>query len=239
MSGNFDPAVLNGQDAQANANYPSVTRASIWNKTLWDDVLRALAGKTVTKTATYTATVQDDLILVDATSGAVTINLPTAVQSGTNKNPLRFIVKKTDSSANAVTIDGSGSQTIDGALTLVLAAQWDVVVLGSDGANWFVLANFSKVRMVPIVSKTTTYTATLNDEVILADTSGGAWTLSLPAAAAATGKVYTVKKTSSDANLVTIDPSGSETIDGSTTKTLLTQYSSISIISNGTNWSML
>ena len=35
---------------------------------------------------------------------------------------------------------------------------------------------------------------------------------------------------------VTIDPSGSETVNGSSTKTLTSQYETVTIISDGSNW---
>lgn len=86
--------------------------------------------------------------------------------------------------------------------------------------------------------KTTTYTATVNDDVILVQTSS-AWTLSLFPAAGNSGKKITIKKTSSDFNALTIDANASETIDGSTTTTVNTQYEAIKIICDGTNWHIL
>lgn len=49
-------------------------------------------------------------------------------------------------------------------------------------------------------------------------------------------KILNIKKIDSSANTVTIDPDGSATIDGSATKTLTTQYESIMIQWDGTNW---
>ena len=51
----------------------------------------------------------------------------------------RYTVKKTDSSANAVTIDGNGAETIDGATTQALAAQYDALEVVTDGVEWFVV----------------------------------------------------------------------------------------------------
>lgn len=88
-----------------------------------------------------------------------------------------------------------------------------------------------------IVSKTTTYTATATDAVILVDGSAGSWTLSLPTAVGISGKQYIIKRTDLTLDyLVTIDPNSTETIDGSATKTLATQHESYRIISDGTNW---
>lgn len=87
-----------------------------------------------------------------------------------------------------------------------------------------------------IASKTTTYTATGLDSTILASTSGGAWTLSLPAAASYTGKIYRIVQTASTANALTIDPNSTETICGQTTIKLVGQNDAVDIVSDGTNW---
>ena len=49
-----------------------------------------------------------------------------------------ILVKKVDASGNAVTIDGAGSDTIDGALTIALSTQYEAVELWCDGTNWWV-----------------------------------------------------------------------------------------------------
>ncbi|MFE2140199.1 hypothetical protein ACFXA3_00265 [Streptomyces sp. NPDC059456] len=88
-----------------------------------------------TKTSNYTATSFDEHILADATSGAITITLPTAVG---RTDPIT--VKKIDSSVNAVTIDGAGSETIDGQLTRRLDNQWDYATLVPSGSGWYIKA---------------------------------------------------------------------------------------------------
>ncbi|MDB4442331.1 hypothetical protein N9219_02810 [bacterium] len=75
----------------------------------------------------------DHTNLCDCTSNAITVNLP-AASAGQ-----RFEIKKIDATANAVTIDGNGSETIDGALTKVITAQYESVTLVSDGTNWFIV----------------------------------------------------------------------------------------------------
>ena len=87
-----------------------------------------------TKTANYTATVNDGVILVDTSSGAVTITLPTAV-GNTGK---RFTIKVIDAT-NTTTVDGDGTETIDGATTQSLSTLWKVIRIISDGANWLII----------------------------------------------------------------------------------------------------
>lgn len=89
-----------------------------------------------------------------------------------------------------------------------------------------------------VVSKTTTYTATTSDDVILA--SGSAFTITLYAASGNSGKVLRVKKTDSSlSNIITLDGNASETIDGALTTTLNTQYEEVTIICDGSNWHIL
>ena len=98
--------------------------------------------KIVSKTTTYTATVDDYTILGDATGAAFTITLPTAAAAynSTAGSGLVLCFVKTDSSINAVTVDGNGSETINGATTQVLALQWDHIMIQSNGTSWFIIA---------------------------------------------------------------------------------------------------
>lgn len=91
----------------------------------------------VSAATTYTVLTDDSyLILCDATAGAFDVDLPAAASS-TN---VRVTVKKIDASANAVTVDGNGAETIDGAATYSLAAQWDSVTITCNGTAWYVEA---------------------------------------------------------------------------------------------------
>jgi hypothetical protein len=89
------------------------------------------------RTAAYTITDQDDVILGNASGGAFNVTLPSAI----GRQGRIFTVKKTDSSGNAVTISTTGGQTIDGAASVSLGAQFSSRMLMSDGANWLVLAS--------------------------------------------------------------------------------------------------
>lgn len=94
-------------------------------------VLGAVAS--VSTNTTLNAT--NAIVLVDATSGAITITLPTAASA----NGRHYTIKKIDSSSNAVTVDGDGAETIDGATTVSLAAQYDAVEVVSNGTAWFIV----------------------------------------------------------------------------------------------------
>jgi hypothetical protein len=89
---------------------------------------------TVTDTA-YTVEGKKYILVDDDTAaGAVTITLPPAIDSTD-----RIIVVKKIGSTGAVTVDGNASETIDGATTQVISAQYDAMQVVSDGANWFII----------------------------------------------------------------------------------------------------
>ena len=97
------------------------------------------SGAVDVKTGAYTVTIDDatKIIAVDASSGAVTITLLAAATAG---DGFEITVKKTDSSVNAVTVDGNAAETIDGIATFVLPNGDNSVKLRSDGSNWLVAA---------------------------------------------------------------------------------------------------
>lgn len=74
-------------------------------------------------------------VLIDATAAARTVTLPTAASA---KHRV-YTVKKIDASANTVTIDPAGAETIDGVATQVLTTQWQAFKIQSDGTAWFIV----------------------------------------------------------------------------------------------------
>ena len=86
--------------------------------------------------ATTTLTQNDYTAIFDATTGNLIANLPSSVAS-----PGRvYIIKKGDATANTVTIDAFGADTIDGAGTLVLTAANQRSKIQSDGNGvWHVI----------------------------------------------------------------------------------------------------
>lgn len=91
----------------------------------------------VTKSANYTATVDDRVIVASSAGGVFTITLPAA--SGAEGMVLTVI--KADGGVNAVTLDGDGAETIDGGATDArIDAQYDTITLYCDGTEWFIIA---------------------------------------------------------------------------------------------------
>lgn len=77
-----------------------------------------------------------------------------------------------------------------------------------------------------------TDTAAATDFLI--DCTSGTFTVNLPTAVGISGRAYCIKNSGN--GVITVDPSGAQTIDGSTTYLINTQYDSIQIVSNGANW---
>lgn len=120
---------------------PETANRKDWPRLVSNGVASLQNGKqdadigTRTVTAAVTASVGEGLILGDATSAAFTVTLPAASDARGRK----VTVKKIDASANVVTIDGDGAETIDGAATQSLSAQYASFTLVSDGTEWWIV----------------------------------------------------------------------------------------------------
>lgn len=83
--------------------------------------------------SSFTLTLDDGMLLVDATSGAATVTLPDVRRAAGRT----FFTKKADVSANAVTV--SSADLIDGASTYALTVQFQSVTVLSDGTTWWIV----------------------------------------------------------------------------------------------------
>jgi hypothetical protein len=101
------------------------------------DVQGSLGFETTSITGTTTLNQTHNVVLASDATGSFSITLPAAA-SNTGKT---YYIKKTNSSANTITIDGNASETIDGATTLVLYVQYDAVRIVCDGSNWHVISD--------------------------------------------------------------------------------------------------
>lgn len=148
-----------------------------------------------------------------------------------------------------------GSTTVKGAVELATSGEnaANVVVQGNDsrlsdsrtptahatshkldGSDPLVLkalqTGYLSVSTTPVTLSATT------DQMVKVDASGGARTVNLPAASGLSGLFYTIIKSDSSANNVTIDGNASETINGATTYLLTSQYQSVVLRCDGSNW---
>lgn len=104
------------------------------NSTLF--VRGSLATSIVTRAAGATLAATDLSTMCNNTTGAVTMNLPTAA----GITGRIYILKKTSAAGNNVTVAGyNGTETIDGATTYTITSQYSYLMIQSDGANWYIL----------------------------------------------------------------------------------------------------
>lgn len=82
--------------------------------------------------ANTTLNTNDNIVLVDSTVAAITITLPIALES----EQKTIIIKKIDSSVNAVTVAAQGTSTIDGVASRSISAQYGTLRLTAFAGNW-------------------------------------------------------------------------------------------------------
>lgn len=114
------------------------------------------------------------------------------------------------------------------AIVLADQSQFNVTLQGGATAFLTLQASISSVSNNFTIGSTST--------VVMANCSS-ACTITLPTAVGITGRVLTVKRTSTAA--VTIATTSAQTIDGAATQVLVQQYTSVDMISDGANWSLL
>jgi hypothetical protein len=89
------------------------------------------------------------------------------------------------------------------------------------------------------VPKTGNYTVLVSENATVfgVDATGGAITITLPAASAAgSGFGITVARRNAGANLVTVVPNGTDTIIGQASYPLNPQWTSVTLMSTGSEW---
>jgi hypothetical protein len=85
--------------------------------------------------STTTMTATDYSLYANASSGAITVNLPSATTC-----PRRiYVIKKIDFSANLVTIAANGFDLIDGASTFPMSVQYQTTTVQSVGNAWWII----------------------------------------------------------------------------------------------------
>jgi hypothetical protein len=126
-----------GISASANDFYGSLVTVPYYDASSGQFFIDWPADRRRSVSSAYTATLFDHFIEVDATSAGVTVTLPTTANNrALNKT---YVLKKIDSSANAVTIDGNGAETIDGAATQSLTTQYQVLRIVGTTSGWSVI----------------------------------------------------------------------------------------------------
>ncbi|HSX05664.1 MAG TPA: hypothetical protein VLF69_04305 [Candidatus Saccharimonadales bacterium] len=174
---------------------------------------------------------------ISGLGGAATLNVGTTngtVAAGDDSRITGAVQKST------FTTKGDILVTTGASTPARLGVGSDTQVLTADssqtsGVKW---AAVSAVNSHSIVTKSTAYSATTSDEVILVNAASAGVTITLPTAVGNTN-LYRIKKIDSSTNFVTIATSSAQTIDGGATAVVKVQYVSVSLVSDGSNWSII
>lgn len=126
----------------------------------------------------------------------------------------------------------SGSTTLS---KLAIGTAGQVLKVASSLPSWG-----SAGSLAISASKTANYTlVAATDDTVRGDSSGGTFTFTLPTAVGNDGKVFRLIKTDSSFTVISIATTSSQTINGSTTDKLATQYETLAVQSDGANWLVL
>lgn len=124
--------VLMGVDLEAAAAVITAAKFNVGQR----DEMKPRRNNVAIKLVDFTIVARDNILECDASSGAITATLPPAADALGQQ----YTIVKVDSGSNFVTVDGSGTETISGSLTLDIEAQWGSVVVYSNGTNWRVIS---------------------------------------------------------------------------------------------------
>jgi len=103
--------------------------------------------------------------------------------------------------------------------------------LGTTTRRWKDVNTYAVLE--PVVTKTTNYTATLTDSIILVN--GTTLTMTLPTAVGNTSKTFTFEEIANSTGTIT-NSNGSQNINGSLSYSLSAQYKNVKVVSDGTQW---
>lgn len=231
--GNVD----NTSDATKNAASASLTNKSIDATTntitnISNTEIKAAAAIALNKLAATTVS----RALVSDASGFVSPATTTATEIGfvngvTSSIQTQLGTKVTNPMTTGGDIICGGASGVPTRLANGSANQVLTSAGGTSAPTW---AN--AVANLAVTAKTSNYTLLTSDDVVTGDSSGGAFTLTLPTAVGNTGKVFTLKKIDTSFLQITVATTSSQTIDGVTTTTLATRYETLVLISDGANW---
>ncbi len=171
--------------------------------------------------------------IVDATAGAITIELPLAA----NAVGVEMVIKKKDNTENIVTVSETGAGAGPDGSDLQLGGEGDYMTVLSNGAQWFIISSNRMAGNTRFIDSSGTVDIDMSVDTYLLSSFGGVMTSRLPPAnaAEAIGRTITLKKTDSSANAITVTEQGGNGPDQSS-YSLPGQYDAVTVVSDGGKW---
>lgn len=126
-TGTLSPGLIGGSNVSVTGTWPNQTIS-------FSGVFSGASTQFVAQTGAVTLSPTNTKATVNATSGAQTTTLPTAV-GDTNL----YCVTKTDTSTNTVTVNTTSAQTISGQASWVIQFQYNTMCMSSDNSNWWII----------------------------------------------------------------------------------------------------
>jgi len=226
---------LSGGEYDAyNAGFPNKNTMRKTGVTDLNVTLMRFDTEFIDMAGTTTLDLSHSIHLVDATNGAITIELPDAADAV----GVTMTVKKKDGTGNIVTVTevSGGTGGPDGS-DFPLGGANDFVTMLSNGAGWFVIASNRMAGNTRFIDSSGIVDIDMAVDTYLLSSFGGAMTARLPPAnaAEAIGRTVTLKKTDVSANVITVTEQGGSGPDQSS-QPLSSQYSALTVVSNGGQW---
>lgn len=168
------------------------------------------------------------------TSNATLILIKGTLIAGSN----RLVINNNTTGAFSVSVfmsNGAGGTTGAGVILPRGSNNSSAALIQTDGVTDCWAADSNLVNQA-VRTVTTTATAGQFDYTVLGNATGGAFTITLPAAASNPNRILAFKKIDSSANAVTVKGNAAELIDAANTNVLSAQYAAILIHCDGTQW---
>lgn len=189
-------------------------------------------------------TANQNITLSGAATGSCTTSITVALSdSGVTAGSYKLVTVNAKGlvtgGSNPTTLNGFGitdAQPLDSDLSSIAGLSGTTGILKKTAANTWSLDTSAFATSVSMHYNTTTvstdYTALSTDTVIIVTANA---TITLPTANTAVNKLYVIKRVAVTAT-ISVVVNGGGNIDASSTVTIGSNYSSITVVSDGTTW---
>jgi len=185
--------------------------------------------------ASFTASFGVHYLTNTSTTG-ITATLP----AGALGRIIRFSDTRESWHVNPLTIIPASGDTIDNLAaneSLVCDVRRGWVELSWDGTRWSLssLSTFNNAGITQAYRAATSPITLSNTDYYVSASGSTTYAITLPSATGIAGRIYVIKSNMNVGILLTVNTTTSQTIDGATSITL-SRFSSLQVISNGSNW---